>query len=533
MNLRSLFFTSFILLLVSSLYAQIDPDNFNPGLLEDNDKYNSLEVVPVLGSKSGELPLKSSLKEYCPPIKNQGIIGSCVGWSAGYGALTMMHAKRDSWSSTDIASNAFSAMYIYNGILATDNCLYGSSLYDAGIFLKESGNCKSRDFDSSPYADCKLKPSEEVKVKAQENKIKDYYALFHTEDSPKEKIYKTKKTIADGNPVVIGLSIKRNFAKLTSKYWDPSQGDTSPWGGHAMTVVGYDDARNAFELMNSWGSDWGNEGYIWIKYEDFGENCLYSYVYVIESEETEEDVEDFVEEVENDMPENTEFEEDETEEPVVVDTNDDVVIEEIIENDKKPIFMRGEFAFTIPEVIEGDDGEPVITFSESKPKYKKGYEYELEKKDWALSDQFQLMITQMQKSKYVYVFSIDGEGLNVHWPRNEKLSTKYLGSGEAPIIASEDVEIVMPSKESAFVKRASGNDNMIIIYAHEKIEDFKDRVDKVYAATGEISERYSVGFGDISVSTKNIRYAANSMRFVSSNKEDKTVVPIILVVEGE
>ena len=34
-------------------------------------------------------------------------------------------------------------------------------------------------------------------------------------------------------------------------------------GGHAMSVVSYDDNKNGgtFELMNSWGNEWGKSGY--------------------------------------------------------------------------------------------------------------------------------------------------------------------------------------------------------------------------------------------------------------------------------
>lgn len=42
-------------------------------------------------------------------------------------------------------------------------------------------------------------------------------------------------------------------------------------GGHTMTVVGYDDTRygGAFEVINSWGTDWGDGGFTWITYDDF------------------------------------------------------------------------------------------------------------------------------------------------------------------------------------------------------------------------------------------------------------------------
>ena len=38
-----------------------------------------------------------------------------------------------------------------------------------------------------------------------------------------------------------------------------------------MCVIGYDDnlAGGAFEIMNSWGSNWGQNGVAWVKYSDF------------------------------------------------------------------------------------------------------------------------------------------------------------------------------------------------------------------------------------------------------------------------
>jgi hypothetical protein len=43
------------------------------------------------------------------------------------------------------------------------------------------------------------------------------------------------------------------------------------FGGHAMCVIGYDDRKQAFQLMNSWGTDWGNNGVAWVRYADFKE----------------------------------------------------------------------------------------------------------------------------------------------------------------------------------------------------------------------------------------------------------------------
>lgn len=39
--------------------------------------------------------------------------------------------------------------------------------------------------------------------------------------------------------------------------------------GHAVALVGYDDARGAFKLRNSWGASYGDKGYAWIPYDEF------------------------------------------------------------------------------------------------------------------------------------------------------------------------------------------------------------------------------------------------------------------------
>ena len=43
---------------------------------------------------------------------------------------------------------------------------------------------------------------------------------------------------------------------------------------HAVVIVGWDDARSARHVRNSWGPDWGEDGYIWMRY---GGNSIGAY----------------------------------------------------------------------------------------------------------------------------------------------------------------------------------------------------------------------------------------------------------------
>jgi hypothetical protein len=37
-------------------------------------------------------------------------------------------------------------------------------------------------------------------------------------------------------------------------------------GGHAVTLIGYDDSKQAFLIQNSWGTEWGLNGKFWMPY---------------------------------------------------------------------------------------------------------------------------------------------------------------------------------------------------------------------------------------------------------------------------
>ncbi|MBI2103138.1 C1 family peptidase [Candidatus Woesearchaeota archaeon] len=75
--------------------------------------------------------------------------------------------------------------------------------------------------------------------------------------------------LAAGNPIYIGIDTPQNFGgNVRGGYFNDAQWPSR--GGHAMVLVGYDShypdgkARNeAFKVRNSWGSGWGEQGYIW------------------------------------------------------------------------------------------------------------------------------------------------------------------------------------------------------------------------------------------------------------------------------
>ncbi|HMK70540.1 MAG TPA: DUF4384 domain-containing protein, partial [Xanthobacteraceae bacterium] len=72
------------------------------------------------------------------------------------------------------------------------------------------------------------------------------------------------------NPVLIRMHVGSAFAKLRGSevFTEPTASpDDKNAGWHFMTLVGYDEHKQAFRLINSWSKRWGDHGYAWISYD--------------------------------------------------------------------------------------------------------------------------------------------------------------------------------------------------------------------------------------------------------------------------
>lgn len=224
------------------------------------------------------LPQRVDLRPYCPSVMHQGNLASCVGWALGYGALTIQRAIQHGCTDTRVIThNASSAMFLFNQI-PKDEHGRGSKLTDAVAFLETQGDCLARHFDKD-VNDAQKLPDSTLLNAAKTFAIAGFTELFSPKDLDTTKVQRVKQALAQHRPVTIGMAIRRNFMTLQNAlYWHPDLGDTTPAGGHALVVIGYDDRRQAFQLMNSWGREWGRGGFVWIKYKVFARFAKYGCV---------------------------------------------------------------------------------------------------------------------------------------------------------------------------------------------------------------------------------------------------------------
>lgn len=235
--------------------AEFKKANVYEGLADDNTK--------------NPLPEMVSLLKFAPDRQNQGQQGSCVAWSSVYAARTIVEAASTGQSGN---STAFSPAFVYNQI-GLEGC-QGAYIQNAMEFMATKGVVP---FSAFPYddQDCSRQPNSAMVSNAAQNKLHGFTRLTDGESTEGINVRAVKEHLAKDAPVVIGMMVGGSFMQgmMGKEMWAPTDEDRSQmgFGGHAMCVIGYDDRKQAFQIMNSWGTDWGVNGIGWVRYADFKE----------------------------------------------------------------------------------------------------------------------------------------------------------------------------------------------------------------------------------------------------------------------
>lgn len=267
-----LFIGFLVLICCNPLLAQAP---YGAGMNFNHEAYKKLPITaPLTRGDFDNLPKSVSLQSYAPTPGNQGSTGTCTAWSSAFHARTISESvKLNRTNQKDTDQNTFSPSYIYNLIREYEGCEQGTYIHNAMEVLKNYGVPKY----SFLQFNC-LKEIDNIDHQnASPYKIKDYKILFSTESN--NKILPVKKSLSEKKPVVFGMYCPESFYNAKG-VWKPAPSDKSKeHGGHAMVVAGYDDEKEggSFLILNSWGKQWGNDGYMWVRYEDFNFFAVYGF----------------------------------------------------------------------------------------------------------------------------------------------------------------------------------------------------------------------------------------------------------------
>lgn len=224
------------------------------------EKPDVYAAMPQTQRYRANLPQAVDLSANFPMAGRQGNQSSCVAWATAYAARSYLEIRNQGWDANN-PEHLFSPAFIYNQI-NSGRCDRGTSISDALNLLQRTGAVPLTEF---PYdqQDCSKNPAPQTLALAANFRIKDWKRVNE------QKLDDIKGQLYLGNPVIFGMSVSDEFKRLKGDeiYNDLSVPD--PEQGHAMVLVGYDDNRQAFKMLNSWGTRWGNNGFGWVSYPAF------------------------------------------------------------------------------------------------------------------------------------------------------------------------------------------------------------------------------------------------------------------------
>ena len=213
------------------------------------------------------------LRQYCSPIEDQGNLGSCTG-NAVAGAIELLDKRGG--RTLDV-----SRLFIYY----YERLLEGTVNYDSGAYIRDGIRATNK------YG-APLESLWPYNI----NKFKTVPTQAAITDGAKRKVMLYERAadfnacidaLNNGFPVIIGFDVYSSFETTavarTGMMPYPNTSKESLLGGHAVLIVGYNNATQRFIVRNSWGTNWGDKGYFYMPYQVIQNTRMSSDFWVIKS----------------------------------------------------------------------------------------------------------------------------------------------------------------------------------------------------------------------------------------------------------
>lgn len=218
----------------------------------DSRDYKYSYIRPV------EFPTKTDLRPQMPEVYNQENIGSCTAQAIG-AAFQFNHVKNG------LENFIPSRLFIYFNERVIENTVRS----DAGAMIRDGIKSVAKQGVPPesfwPYITERfdIRPTQAAYQEAKKHTAVAYSAL-------PPSISAVRSCLAEGYPVIFGFTVYESFDSIqTEKTGLVNLPDITERavGGHAVLAVGYDDEKHTLIVRNSWGKDWGDEGYCYFPYD--------------------------------------------------------------------------------------------------------------------------------------------------------------------------------------------------------------------------------------------------------------------------
>jgi hypothetical protein len=266
--------------------------------LSKADKANNTVKEDFGFSETSENPKSFSLEKYCV-VSNQGESSSCTGFAVANGAMSILYNLVNGITrGNQQLVNRFDPFYLYCALkdendlscVSSGGCECGSSIEEALDIIVNYGCKKLYLYPDLECGSTLNKNNLRTLIDVTGTYSIDGYGNLFEYEEVKGIWYKSvsiddmKWYLSNNNPIIAGISVNADFTALNPKN-NKYSATKGMLGFHAVTIVGYDDYKfgGAFRILNSYGSDWGDNGLFWMTYKDFEDQADRAYVILKEN----------------------------------------------------------------------------------------------------------------------------------------------------------------------------------------------------------------------------------------------------------
>lgn len=269
---------------ISDYYSIVNKEEGKPRTQANN--------IPATSYPSS---IDNSKSKYFPFIGNQHSLGSCTTWAEIY--YQMSYAENVALNRTATHDNTCSPIWIYNFANGGDAST-GADITNAFRLAQRIG-VPSLKTSPNTTVNAKWTATKEAFTEAPKYRVNNYN-LFYLDTynnkitNPKSEVIAPIKAALNNNELVTYTTYVFSWENKTiqkdsrvpenTKYANDEIAiySTGYSGCHRMTIVGYDDdiwvdingdgkiqeaEKGAFKIVNSWGTNYGNNGFAWVSYD--------------------------------------------------------------------------------------------------------------------------------------------------------------------------------------------------------------------------------------------------------------------------
>ena len=210
------------------------------------------------------------------PVKSQGQLGACVAFAIT--SVIEWQQQKEYLYEKQSGSNYIredehynlSEQWIYRKAKEIDNWpnSEGTSIRTGLKIVNQYGVPVEKAW---PYSDTKIgKPSFWSFSTAKWNKNKKYYRI--------NGLNELKNTLLNIGPCVIGVIVFKEFFYPNNGVINYPDNPNQRYGGHAICCCAFDDNKKIIKFKNSWGYNWGLNGYGYLPYDYINDYMIDAWV---------------------------------------------------------------------------------------------------------------------------------------------------------------------------------------------------------------------------------------------------------------